>query len=266
MRESAKIHLPTQRREPDTLPPVASGDICLRLLPQFSLEVRGQPRPVCSRAERVLVLLAVNGGTAKRGTVAGTLWPETTSERALSSLRTALWSLNRLHLPLVHVSPTTVSLGSDVQADLQIAMDLARELIDGRNPLLDVPETLRLLRRELLSDWAEDWILIEQERFRQLRLHGLEALSELLISNGRHAQAVVAGLEVIACDPLRESAHRLLMTAYLAEGNRKEAISQYRLCARLLRDELDLEPSREMNSLLRQATSHTMHDDEVTVA
>jgi DNA-binding SARP family transcriptional activator len=160
-----------------------------------------------------------------------------------------------MHLPLVHAGPSTLSLETGVQVDLHVAAARAQELIDKRHPLRDVSETLRLLRQELLSDWSEDWVMIEQERFRQLRLHGLETLSELLTSSGRHAEAVNVGLEAMACDPLRESAHRLLMTAYLAEGNRKEAINQFHLCARILHDELGLGPSAEMTRLLRQVTS-----------
>jgi len=118
-----------------------------------------------------------------------------------------------------------------------------------------VPGTLTMLSQELLNDWSESWILIEQERYHQLRLHALEALGELLTRTGRHAQAVAAAMEALACDPLRETAHRLLMTAHLAEGNRKEAINAFDRCARLLREELGLDPSPEMTQLLRRARS-----------
>lgn len=255
MRDAASRSVLTLGGPRDILPAVPSDGIGLRLLSRFSLEVQGQPQPVCSRAQRVLVLLAVQGGTARRGTIAGTLWPATTRKRALSSLRSALWSLSRLSVPLVQVGPSTLSLRANVDVDLKSAMTRAQELIDRREPVRNVPETLALLRQELLGDWSEDWIMMEQARFRQLRLHGLEALGDLLTRDGRHAQAVVAGLEALACDPLRETAHRLLMTCYLAEGNRKEAINQFHLCARLLRDELGLDPSVEMTYLLRQALS-----------
>lgn len=260
MPDSASTHLATRRRSPDTSPAAPSGAVRLGVLTRFSLELPGhcaQPGPVGSRAERLLVLLAVHGGTVSRGTLAGTLWPEATSERARCSLRAALWSLKRRRLPLVHAGPHTLSLGADVQVDYRLAMTRAQQLIDNTCSLDDVPETLGLLRQELLSDWSEDWIMFEQQHYRQLRLHALEALCELLSRAGRHAQAVVAGLEAVTCDPLRESAHRLLMTAYLAEGNRKEAITQFHLCARLLRDELGLSPSAQMTQLLRRATGET---------
>jgi DNA-binding SARP family transcriptional activator len=255
--------------------PGGRADVEIRLLPRFRLDIDGHEGTVSSRAERVLVFLALHGGTAARGAVAGTLWPEVTAERALSSLRTALWNLNRRAPALIEIRPASLSLGPDVRVDFHEAVAKAQELIGGRHLLDDVARSIQLLRQELLSDWAEDWILIEQEHFRQLRLHGLESLGELLVGAGRHAQAVVAALEAVACDPLRESAHELLMRIYLAEGNRGEAVNSYDRCARLLRDELGLEPSAEMRSLLRRtlggsrsglAVACRHHDAEVTVA
>ncbi|WP_206752112.1 AfsR/SARP family transcriptional regulator [Kribbella steppae] len=215
----------------------------------------------------MLAFLALHSGRARRVTVAGTLWPDTTEERALSSLRTAVWNLSRLGVPLVQVTPTTLSLMSTVAVDAHEAALRARQLIDGQYDLADVPGTLQLLRQEMLVDWAEDWILVAQEQFRQLRLHALEALGEQLLLLGRHAQAVVAGLDAIACEPLRETAHLLLMKAYLDQGNRSAAIHQYQACARLLRDELGLRPSEAMTDLLaRSVGGPALHDVGITVA
>lgn len=252
-------------------PPPAHSEgglhVDLHLLPLLGVAVEARPVPVCSRAERVLAFLALHAGRTRRVTVAGTLWPDTTEERALSSLRTALWNLSRLGVPLVEVTPTTLSLNTTVVVDAHEASLRARQLIDGQYDLADVPGTLQLLRQEMLVDWAEDWILVAQEQFRQLRLHALEALGEELLRLGRHAQAVVAGLDAIACEPLRETAHLLLMKAYLDQGNRSAAIHQYQTCARLLRDELGLRPSDAMTDLLaRSVGGPVLHDVGITVA
>ena len=42
---------------------------------------------------------------------------------------------------------------------------------------------------ELLPDWYDDWVLLERERFRQLRLHALDALCDDLTRAGRHWDA-----------------------------------------------------------------------------
>ena len=93
-------------------------------------------------------------------------------------------------------------------------------------------------------------MLVERERFHQLRLHALEASCDRLITAGRCGEAIDAGLAVVAAEPLRESAHRALIRAHLAEGNQGEAHRQYQLCCEILRDELGVEPSNTLRALL----------------
>jgi DNA-binding SARP family transcriptional activator len=97
-------------------------------------------------------------------------------------------------------------------------------------------------------------VLVERERFHQLRLHALEALCDRLITAGRYGEAIDAGLAVVAAEPLRESAHRALIKAHLAEGNHGEAYRQYQLCREILRDELGVEPSNALRALLSKVT------------
>jgi DNA-binding SARP family transcriptional activator len=93
-------------------------------------------------------------------------------------------------------------------------------------------------------------VLLERERFHQLRLHALEALCDRLTTAGRYGEAIDAGLAAVTAEPLRESAHRVLIKAHLAEGNQGEADRQYQLCRRLLRDELGVDPSNALRALL----------------
>lgn len=235
--------------------PERSAPPVVELLPRFSLHHEGAELALTSRAERIVCFLAVEGGPVRRSVLAGTLWPEVTSDRAFASLRSALWSLPRMDPPLITATARSVALGAHVQTDLGTAIKEARRLVTDPADVTDPAASLRLLGHGLLVEWAEEWILIEQERFRQLRMHALEALCRELSRQGRHALAVEAGLQAVACEPLRESAHCLLMAAHLEEGNRCEAINQYRMCARLLHEELALEPSAPMRAMLRRATA-----------
>jgi DNA-binding SARP family transcriptional activator len=96
---------------------------------------------------------------------------------------------------------------------------------------------------DLLPDWYDDWVIIERERFRELRVEALERICRQLSGVGRYGDAVQAGLAAVAAEPLRESAHQALIGAHLAEGNRTDALRQYQLLSYLLRRDLDLEPS-----------------------
>ena len=103
---------------------------------------------------------------------------------------------------------------------------------------------------ELLPGWYEDWVVLERERQRQICLHLLEGLCETWTMAGQYEKAVVAGLAAVAGEPLRESAHRALISAHLAEGNLAEAIRQYGRYRNVLWDELQLEPSARITALV----------------
>ncbi len=96
---------------------------------------------------------------------------------------------------------------------------------------------------ELLPEWYDDWVLLERERLRQIRLHSLEALCTRLSTLGRHGLAIEAGLAAVRAEPLRESAHRVVIRAHLAEGNASEALRQFAELVNVLSENLGIAPS-----------------------
>jgi DNA-binding SARP family transcriptional activator len=108
---------------------------------------------------------------------------------------------------------------------------------------------------ELLPGWYDDWVIFERERFRQLRLHALEAMARRWSGQGRHAEAVDAAQAAIAVEPLRESAHRVLIEVHLDEGNPSEARRQFELYAAVVRRELAATPSDSLRALAYGATA-----------
>jgi DNA-binding SARP family transcriptional activator len=97
-------------------------------------------------------------------------------------------------------------------------------------------------------------VAIEREHIRQLRIHALDALGTRLTETSRYGEAIAAGLASVAAEPLRESAHRVVITAHLAEGNYGEAIRHYHSFRELLANELGLEPSPQVTMLIQHAT------------
>jgi DNA-binding SARP family transcriptional activator len=222
----------------------------LSLFGGFELRDRGRPVRLPLSAERLVAFLAIQNRPLHRAYVAGTLWPETTDSRAGASLRSTLWRLRRRRQPLVEASATHLRVGEEVWVDVHAVMALVWRVIDSAAHLNEVNLATLSAPAELLPGWYEDWVLVERERLRQLRLHALEILCERLTSRKRFGQAVEAGLAAVRDEPLRESAHRALVKAYLAEGNQGEALRQYRTYRQLLHEELGLVPSPEMDELV----------------
>jgi len=199
-------------------------------------------------AQRLLAFLALDGGTLTRAYVAGSLWIDSSQEAAHANLRTALWRLRRVSCPLVDSTATHLSLAPGVIVDLHSAREAARHAACA-GPDFGEEQLERVLSAgELLPDWYDDWLVIGREQFRQARLHALEALCGSLTRAGHFGKAIEVGLAAVAGEPLRESAHRAVMRAHLAEGNRHEAARQYELCRRALAP-LGLAPSPETHAV-----------------
>lgn len=201
-------------------------------------------------AQRLLAFVALHERPVQRPYVAGSLWLDSPEERAYANLRSALWRLHRCGVRLVESFGQRLALDPHVVVDLREAEVLAHRALDGSTAdVFDVE--VSIFSSDLLPDWYDEWIVLERERYRQLRLRALDTLCERLTRAGRLDAALEVGLAAVAGEPLRESSHRAVVRVHLADGNVAEAIRQYRLCRRLLREQLDLEPSDQMAELLR---------------
>jgi DNA-binding SARP family transcriptional activator len=238
------------------------GVTTVNLLRRFELRQDGRSLPLPPASQRLLAFLALQSGAVRRVYVAGVLWIDFTQEKANANLRSALWRLTRLPGRLVDASPSHLSLNGGIDVDVRDALAVARRINDSRCDWTEEDLDRMIGAGELLPDWYDDWMIVERERFRQARLHALEKLCAALSRQGRHQEAIEAGLAAVAGEPLRESAHRAVMHAHLAEGNRVEALRQYALYRRVVVDQLGVKPSVEMQRLRGCCVSG---DVEVTV-
>jgi DNA-binding SARP family transcriptional activator len=242
--------------------PVNEGTpaITLRLLKGFALSVGQSRLPISSSAQRLVAFLALQHRPRTRTYVAGTLWPDATMSRANANLRSSLWRATRTGHKVIDASAQELAIRRNIKVDIHDAVQRAHRLLDFSQACDDIltVQTLGDLSADLLPDWSEsDWVLLEQEQYHQLRLHALEAMSERLTATGRHGEAVAAALAAVRAEPLRESAHQVLVKAHLAAGNRGAALRQYERCRSVLLDELGLEPSPTLRDLLPRQVERT---------
>lgn len=221
----------------------AAPKLAVRLLGGFTLTVDDDLVELPAGAQRLVALLALRGRTS-RSRLAGTLWPETTEHRALASLRTGIWRVNQSADRLVTSTSGTVDLGSGVDVDVRRFVRATHATLGAGTTVL-VRDALALLDDdgELLPDWEDEWLLAERERLRQMRLHLLETVAELLSRAGLYGLALEAALIALRVDTLRESAHRAVIRIHLAEGNVAEARRAYEQCRQTLVRDVGVEPS-----------------------
>ena len=224
------------------------------LLDGFTLRLDGGVRPVPADdlprgVQRLVASLSLCGRPA-RTAIAGQLWPEVPEEKAHRSLRSALWRLHKVAPGLVEVSGGALCLARGVRVDVRELIAWAQRMLDPASAAdpTTVPDVG--LRGELLPGWYDDWVLLERERVRQLRMHALEALAEKLAAAGRYGEAVQAAYAAVVAEPLRESAHRAVVRVHLVEGNVAEAVRAYDSFRRMLAEELGVAPSSQMDRLV----------------
>ena len=249
---SERVNVPARQPQPEATTKAGDSEPTrLSILGQFRLFVNGAPIKLTGPSQRLLALLGTDStGTMRRTQVAGTLWPESTETAALSNLRSALSRLGSLRGRVVEATFDSVRLGSGVVVDLAQRRTDAQRLLGPSCDITDLSPAH--FADDLLPAWSDLWLEPEREAYRQLRLHALEVLGDRLVRAGQFGQAIEAGLMAVAAAPLRESAHRALINAFAAEGNRGEALYRYNFLRDLLEEELGIEPSFTLQDVLAE--------------
>jgi DNA-binding SARP family transcriptional activator len=147
----------------------------------------------------------------------------------------------------------SLRLAPTVRVDLHEVCKAGDEVAGGRTvPPGTEGGLIDDLRQELLPEWPEDWLVLERERWDQLRLHALETLAQQLQAAGRFVPALQVALAAVGIDPVRETAHRIVMEVHIAEGNVASAFKCYQNYKELLARELSISPSQRMRELVEE--------------
>lgn len=207
------------------------------------------------KAAALLIYLVEASGPVAREVVATLLWPEADEQAARARLRRTLYKIR-------------IAFGSEIIAATGASLSLhpASAEIDTRVfeqacncGALD--EAAGIYKDDYLAGFSlpdcpefEEWVFFRRETLRGRLVQALERLVEAKIAGGEPRGAVVHATRLAALDPLSESAHRHLIRAHLAAGDRAAAERQIETCIRLLRDELGVAPDPATLAMLREPT------------
>ncbi len=234
-----------------------SNSAYLELLRTFEFAYAGSRIPLPLGAQRLLALLALEKPGVYRGAAAEQLWPDCTPSRAAANLRSALCPVRRIRsATVIDSAGQRLWLSPAVDVDLDAMRKTAQRVIAGLSPLpADCDALVGELNRELLPGWPDDWLMLERERWDQARLHALESLAQQLQTAGEYLPALQTALTAIAIDPIRETAHRIIVEIHIAEGNIACALKRYHTYRELLQQELEVAPSQQMTRLVQEVIS-----------
>jgi DNA-binding SARP family transcriptional activator/tetratricopeptide (TPR) repeat protein len=225
-----------------------------------SFEGRGPGgAPIAIAPKKVRALLAYLGfhlGKAMpREQLSALIWGDISAgEQARRSLRQALTTLRReLPAGALDARRDEVMLCPGAGVDVQRFEHGARQT--QRKPL---EQTLQLYRGELLEGFTarargfDQWLERERKRLHALAADAMQRLCEVQRAEGDAAASMATAMRLVATDPVREAAHRLLMELYVEAGRASEAVRQFHTLRALLHEKLGTAPDAQTSDLLER--------------
>jgi predicted ATPase/DNA-binding SARP family transcriptional activator len=198
--------------------------------------------PETRKAFALLIYLAITEERHARDALATLLWPDQDQGRARRSLRHALWLLKK-----AGVGDWLVTEGDSLWLKAVYWSDVSafRAALQEN----ELAEGVSFYRNDFLTGFTlrdcpdfDDWQFRQTEQLRLLLSRALETLTLRAIEDADYQSGLNYAHQWRSLDPLHEPAQRALMTLYAQRGQYAAALRQYQECARVLDEELGIEP------------------------
>jgi len=213
--------------------------------------------PIAKSRDLFFYLLQNPKGKSKEQ-IGITFWPDHGPERLDSAFRSTIYRLRRVVYRDCIVFESGLykfNWDSDYWFDanaFEVLLNDAERNTDSERNLELLEKGLELYRGDYLQGVYHDWVVLERERLRVRYLNAIEKLAGIYVEQRKLQQAIILYKRLVKEDPFQETAHRELMRCYYRQGDRAAAIRQYHSCVEMLREELDLMPSKEIEDLYLQ--------------
>jgi len=223
------------------------------------------------KARALLVYLAVTRKPHSRDTLATLFWPESDQSSGRASLRRTLYRLNQtLADDILRATAEMIDLNpeSDIWLDVEAYREHLIACLPANSPtnqptthlapqcIHRLAEAVALYTDDFLAGFNlpgspefDEWQFFQREELRQSLAQVLVQLIHVRRVQADFEQAIVYGRRWLALDPLHEPAQRQLMQLYAWSGQQAAALRQYEECARLLKEELGIEPEAKTTAL-----------------
>ncbi|MFE9655100.1 BTAD domain-containing putative transcriptional regulator [Micromonospora sp. NPDC006431] len=216
-----------------------------------------------NRLRAVLALLLLNSGkVVPMGHIIKAVWGEAPPRTVRTQVQAQISALRAMFqnsgVVKIHTHPAGYSLHAQPgEIDVLVFDQLVqrgRALSAGRqfdSAVALFREALKLYHGPPLCNVDAPFARLAGVQLQEQRLDVLGDLFGLELRLGRHREIISTLTELVAEHPLRETFWRHLVVALHGAGRRGEAIAVYHRVRRLLRDELGLDPGRDLVAAYR---------------
>jgi DNA-binding SARP family transcriptional activator len=174
------------------------------------------------------------------------LWPDSGDAQARTNLRQALHHLRHALGDAdryLRIDGQSVRWLPDGPVDVDVvAFEAAAAAGLDRGDEQELARAADRYRGDLLAGCYDEWVGPERDRLRSLAGRVLHALAAAAAGRGDWAGAVHWGDRLLRHDPLDEAAHRAVIAAHAAAGERVRALRRYHECVTVLDRELGVAP------------------------
>ena len=217
-----------------------------------------------------------------RETLAGVLWPDTTTSLSKRSLRQTLWHLHTAissfaefdNDRVLFVEADWAQFNSEAHIWLDVAIFEQAFELTQKIPVHGLDTTsaeilhnaVQLYQGPLLEGWYQDWCLLERERLQNMYLVMLDKLMWYCELQKEYETGILYGMRIMCYDRARERTHRRLMRLYCLNGDRTGALRQFEQCAAALEEELGVKPSKGTLALYEQIQADQLDEPDCVAA
>lgn len=245
--------------------------VLICLLGDFRLLKAGAEVPMrgAGKTAMLLTLLALGREhRVSRQVLLGALWPDSEESRGSHALSSMLHGLHETLGDALDGAPPVVhrSGACQLNVDAGVGVDTAHfdalvrtaevHLRDGdtSTAVTALAAAVEYYRGDVYP--CDDLrAVVERERLRARYLSLLSRLADQQFERGQYTEALRYAGRLLAADPCREDAHRLVMRCHVRMGERAQALRQYQTCTRILDAEFGAGPEPSTDALFARIRS-----------
>lgn len=239
--------------------------------PRFILAKGQEVQVRMVKSKAILAYLAISGQEEQRTKIAGLLWSDMVETSARANLRAAITNLRK------ELGDYLISTRQTLTLNYQLPIWVDAKVIEGLwtrwkqmqrdKERSSESESVRIALRRALADvnaeflgalnipdapLFEEWMLLEREKYGQLIIDALAALTDHAIEEHALNEGIETASHILRLDPGRETAHRQLIQLHALNGNRTAALQQFEKCRQYLLEEFGVQPGISTTTLVEK--------------
>lgn len=233
---------------------------------------------VSTKALALLAYIAATGQMQSREKLTGLFWGDMPEDKAKSSLRSALYSVQQLLPNLLDAGRKAIALHPEASVTIDVTQ-FATTMSQPELPLSTLNEAMTLYQADFLAGFHihdapefEEWALLWRERWRQTAVNGFATLATAYTQQGDYPAAIAHLRRLLQIEPWRESTYHDLMLLFARQDNIPAALKLYQQLVTTLDEELGITPMAEtavlqerLHRLQERPTRHNLPHLSVTL-